>query len=233
MSIEKDTFQLLEPIVAAMNKTFVIDSVTGSASPYILNSCNTLWLTIGYTISIGGNDYVVTDLTANESVTVSGSSTPPTKGSYDIDLPYFTHGTLLMQNAESKLKTDSWDKLPMIYLHETTPERINSDQDDSSIERESDCDLYFMIDCDYANWLTVDHFKYAVRPMRNLAAEFIEALKSSGSVGIIENYQQFDQPNWGIYISNKGQTSRLIDDELSGTQLTITIPFLKDTECEC
>ncbi len=133
-----------------------------------------------------------------------------------------------MKNAEMKKDVDdSWKYLPMIYLHEPTDNKNFPDEDDNAEGRISTCDFYFMIDNKFSEWLTADHYRYAVRPMRNLMNEFIKTLRDSFNIGILEPFTDFDCPNWGISVDTKGNTRRLIDDELSGCGCRMDIPFLK------
>lgn len=234
-SLARDTFSILEPIVALMPRVVTIDSVEDDGDDlYTLNTCNTLWLTIGYVFTYNSVDYTVRDLVTNEWVQVEGGSLPEA-GDFTIDAPHFDHGTFLMKNAELKKDVANvWDYLPMIYLHEPTDNQNFPDDDDNAIGRIATCDFYFMIDCKYSEWLTLDHYRYAVRPMRNLMNEFINTLKAHGGIGIIESVTDFDCPNWGITVDTKGSVRRLIDDELSGVGCRVDIPLTKSLVCpEC
>jgi hypothetical protein len=226
----KETFELLKPVVASIENVVEIDSVVDNLDgTFTIFSCNTLWTTKGFTLSIGGNDYEVTDIEFNNSITISGT-VPIVVTSFNLYVPYYYHNTIIAQNEELNQVSNSWDKFPMIYLHEITRERFDNVVD-SSIDRESDCDLYFMIDSNIEDWKTSDHYEKAIRPMRSLMFSFLNALEKANNVGIIQNFEVFDHARWGIYITMKGHPDRLFRDDLSGTQLRITIPLLKELNC--
>jgi hypothetical protein len=219
----KETFELLRPVVDRINKRIHIDRTEGNK----IFTCNTLWLFPRHTFTVADTEYRVKDIEPNEWVEFE-SAAPV--ADFDIPAPFFFHGTILATNEELSNIGQSWNKFPMIYLHEITRERIDVDEE-STIDRESECDLYFMTEADFQNWLTNDHYKYAVRPMRNLVFEFIKALKGSSNVGEFEQFTVMDQAKWGVYLSGKGQVNQIFRDNLSGTQLKINIPFLKTDDC--
>lgn len=224
------TFDLLKPIVENMERVFIAsDIIDEGSNVYKLYSCNTLWLTYKSKVIINLIDYVVIDILTNEWIKITGAVIPDQN--FAIDLPFFTHGTILAKNAEMNAEPDSANKTPMIYLHEVTRERFNEDAL-LSLDRESDCDLYFMCDCDFSNWLTTSHDNGAIKPMRNMLYSFIRALKTYFTIGLITEFDVFDHANWGVYTTDKGHTKQIFSDELSGCQLRISIPFLKSNNCD-
>lgn len=230
MVIVKETWELLLPIIATINKTFKGKTVVeNSPGDYTITACSTLWLTIGYNLTIGANIYKIVDLMPNQWIRLKGDIIPSVL-EFDIYTPFNFHGTIIAQSEELNEIANSWDKLPMIYLHEITREKFH-ESDLDTIDRDSDCDFYFMVDCNIQDWKTSDHYKYAVRPMRNLLFAFVKALKESGKIGLFNTYDVFDHAKWGVYISDKGHTKQIFKDHLSGTQLRITIPFLKEFSC--
>jgi hypothetical protein len=228
------TFDLLKPVVAAMNKTFTAyDIFQNTDGTFTLYTCCTLWLTLTYTVVIGGVEYTIIDLEPNATITLKGPSYP-TSLTFDIYLPFFTHGTILDKQSELTQVIDSKNKLPMIWLHEKVSEKHFTSPMEPK-ERESDCDLYFMVDCDLSNWDIAKHNNYAVIPMRNMIDAFLDSLENSTSVhwNEINDYKTLDNPRFGQYQDDKGNTKQIFSDALSGAQLTITIPFLKSLQCLC
>ena len=227
--IRKQTYELLIPIVNAMNRLFEGDSITDNLDgTWTIESCNTLWLTRGSKFNIGLLEYEVIDIEPNESITVSGEEEPELN--FVINLPFFSHGTTLAKNSELNAVSNASDKLPMIWLHEITKERFSKDPD-SVIDRESDCDLFFMAETNAPDWLTLDHDKYAIKPMRNMVESFLSALNYSGKTSDGIDYDILDHANFGRYNAEKGHIKKVFDDDMSGCQLMITIPFLVDSLC--
>jgi hypothetical protein len=121
----------------------------------------------------------------------------------------------------------------MIWLHEITRERFNTDLL-NLVDRTSECDIYFLDDADTESWLTENHDKYAIKPMRNLMAAFLDVLREQPGVDPDFVYEAFDHANFGEYFKNKGHKDKIFDDPLSGVQLRISIQFYKDLSCvEC
>ncbi len=227
--IRKQTYELLIPIVNAMNRLFEGDSIVQNIDEsWTIESCNTLWLTKGSKFNIGLLEYEVIDIEPNESITVSGEEIPELN--FVINLPFFSHGTTLAKNSELNATPNAVDKLPMIWLHDPTEERFSKDTD-SIIDRESDCDLFFMAETNYPDWLTLDHDKYAIKPMRNMVESFLNALNYSGKTSDGIDYDILDHANFGRYNAEKGHIKKVFDDDMSGCQLMITIPFLVDSLC--
>ena len=221
---------MLEPVVSAIPKTFTADSIDAlGGGVYRLNSCDTLWLTLNRKVAIGATIYTITDLEPNQWVKVSGSLAPSTD-TFDIYTPFFRHGTIIATNEELNRKHLHTDKLPMIYLHEITRERFSSDPEIAQ-DRESECDLHFLTDANFRDWKVVDHYKYAIAPMRNLLFAFVNQLKNSTFVGEFDEYDVLDHAKWGVFIADRGSEKGIFDDQLSGSQLRINIPFLKEMNC--
>lgn len=227
-----ETYSLLEPIINAIDNSMMIDTIIDNLDgTYKLEMCFTKWLTIGSNIVIDGEDYKVIDFEYNDWIKVEGLVLPTIYG-FEIDLPFKFRGTIIATSEELNNINLSWNKFPMIYLHEIVRERFN-DNEEETIERESECDLYFLVDSNNQDWLTKDHYSYAIRPMRSLLFEFISALNNSKTVGAVDTYEVFDHAKFGVYFSDKGHTKKIFNDDLSGTQLKITIPFLKGIDCAC
>jgi hypothetical protein len=144
--------------------------------------------------------------------------------------PKFFHGTVLATSVELSNLEKGSDKLPMIYLLEVIKERVNND-DGLTLEVEADVRLFFLAEANIEDWNTDGHYTGAIKPMRILADMFIEGLKDSGTVGDFESYTLINHAKWGVYTTDRGTKSKLFPDDLSGCELQINIPFLK--ECEC
>lgn len=228
----KETFELLKPIVDSIDKVFIMDSIVDNLDgTYTINTCNTLWATYSRTVTINAIDYVIVELVVNQSIKVKGASIP-TGTQFDLYEPYFFHGTVIAQQEEMNNIENSWDKLPMIYLNEITRERFDLEVD-SSIERESECNIFVMVDVNMGDWKTTTHYEQAVRPMRNLAFRLIEAIKNANNVGVLTSFDLLDHARWGVYLSASGHPKKIFADDLSGTQLRINIPFLNSNNCNC
>lgn len=230
---ERQTYDLLLPIFNGVSKTFEATDVTdNSDGTFTLNTCNTLWLhpAGNRVLSIDNVDYSIEDIEPNEWVKLRGSIAPAL--TFDIYPPSPFHGTVLAQNELLNQIENSKDKLPMIWLHEITRETFEASEE-LLADRESDCDIYFMTDANLEQWITPDHDKYAIKPMRNLCMAFIEQLENEANVDPNFKFEVFDHANFGVYLESKGHVRTTFNDKMSGTQLRITIQFNKDLNCTC
>ncbi|MES2287765.1 MAG: hypothetical protein V4547_18905 [Bacteroidota bacterium] len=239
MDISKSTYELLEPIIAAIDKTCTIQSVTTlSAGNYRLNVCNSLWATVGFNITIGIVVYKITAIVPNVSITVTGASAP-IASSFQLYAPKFYHGTIEVTeeklNAKVTGSLDSTLKLPAIWLHEPVDERNNRDLS-NAIGRESECELFFLIDAKFAMWAQDDHYIQAIKPMRQLIMAFMTAVEKSGTVNydLIEYDDIRDLPRFGRYTGQTGAKKTVFAQyEMSGVKQIIKIPFIRTDETCC
>lgn len=234
-----ETCDLLKPILESISNLFTITNVTeniaataGLDGTYTIFGCKTLWASVGHCVTIDSIQYKIIDLQSNEWIKVTGASIP-TSNAFELYNPFYFYGTVLQTSAELKETGNTWDKFPMCYLQEITHEKFNRDILESK-DRDSDCDIFFMVDGNPEDWITKDHHRYAIAPMRNLAYEFIQALYNANNVQNFTEYDIYNHAKWGVYVQGKGAVSKYFMDDLSGVHLKITIPFLKqDEECLC
>jgi len=232
--IRVGTHKLLEPLINAMNKTIVVSSIVTVGIVHTLNSCNTLWLTFNKNnpnIVIDGVTYQLVSVTPNVSIVVTHPTIVPTVTEFDIALPFFFYGTIKSTNSELTEKLNSWDKLPMIYLHDPTKENYDADPF-SSIDRESECDLYFLAENNFQDWTNAQHEALAIIPMRNMADAFIGALEGRRNL-VAEDYtyELFNRVRWGTE-ETTGNNKQFFTDNVSGVQMRIILSFLQ-TNCNC
>lgn len=250
MDVSKSEYELLLPIIARINNSIGVTSVTTNPdNTFTLFTCNILWATLGFPITIGGNEYKIIDIQDGVSITVKPKTgtTAPTAGVFSLYVPKFYHGTIKATETDLNRKVNnnllSWDKLPMIWLHEPVEEIISPGADEAVYMR-SNCELYFLNDADFAKWNNNDHYKYAIKPMRRLFMAFYEAMKYSGgliNVDNIKSYKLIDLPRFGQYkvISgsksnqNEGESQIFAEYHLSGTKVGIQISWLRQTDNCC
>lgn len=238
MDVSKSTYELLLPIIASINGTIQINSVVANTDgSYTIYACNTLWASFGFNITINGVVYKMISVDPNVSITVTGPSIPSVV-LFTLYPPKFYHGSIKATETELNLKVNNnllqTDKLPMIWLHEPVDE-WNVPQDEFAVARTSDCDLYFVGPANFQGWSQDDHYKYAIKPMRQLFSAFYDAMKLSGLVGeaTIDKFRTNDLPRFGRYTATTGAEKTIFAQyEMSGTKVGISIPFLRnDVNC--
>ena len=82
-----------------------------------------------------------------------------------------------------------------------------------------------MIRANYGDWLTENHYDYAVRPMKNLLNEMVQAFDLSNKVTEFLSFSVTNWVNFGIFEDNEGVTEQIFDDFMSGVELNIQLPI--------
>lgn len=227
---KNDTYKRLEPIVNAMDKSIICDTLTDNSNgTYTYTTNYTKWATIGHTITIGLLDYKIVDVDVNVSITVSGVSLP-TQLTFDLYPFKFMHGTIRKVAEELTAKQFGLDKYPLIVLKEILDERIRLDDIDS-IGTDSDCTLFFITDSVFEDWKQSDGDNKGVLPMRSGVNEFIKALSVASNVGELTGVGTAKSYNYFGTQDANGVIRNTFNDFTCGMSLRINIPFLKDCEC--
>lgn len=174
-------------------------------------------------LDIDGTDYEILSVVNNMSITVAGIVPDPTV--YTVPNPFYFHGTPIMTNAHINGASER-DKVPMVYLYEMLREkefRINS-----NIRRESDLRLFFLDSANFSEWETDDHYSQRLLGLNNLVDAFIEQARNyQCSFYLYEtDFTRINHVNWGVLVNNSGHTKTLFDDELTGVELTFTLPLI-------
>jgi len=219
---------ILEDLVGELSFTEKISSVSDDGEKSTLLVCATHHARPCTTISIDTTEYMVLSVVDNESITVEGVI--PSAVEYTIAAPKYFHGTRIDTHAErSHLEME--DKVPAVYLWEIVREKFNREPD-AYIERESDLQIFFLDDADYGE---SNDFRYtnSIDPMRNLANDFISLLESKPAlIGKLTNYDMVNHAIFGIFKRDEGHVDNFFGGEqLSGVELSITLPILKDLNC--
>jgi len=225
--MRKETVDIIEDILYEMNRTFVVDGVIQEGGDvYTLLTCDTLYLHELKDITIDGNEYRITSVLHNTSITITGDVLPNVD-SFEIPLPTYFHGKAIDTNAELDMVDDKETITPLVYLTETYTDRMYPN--DQLKERDVDLRIFFLTTANYDDWLTNEHYDKVIRPMRNLVYNFIETLDKSKIIGKFASYYDLtNHAKFGIFILRKGATQRIFDDNFSGVELNIRLPILKD-----
>lgn len=237
----KSTYEILQPIVSSIDKTFKIESIVDNEDgTFDIFSCNTLWATVGFIVTINANDYTITEANPNVSITIKPvvEDDIPTGDSFILYPPVFYHGTIKATeyevNKEINRDLSAIDRLPMIWLHEPTDERW-SESSLESIALRSQCELYFMTDADFSAWDNADHYNLAIKPMRNLMSSFMDAVRASYAVDDdqLRSSNVKDFARWGVYLGKDGQEHTIFSRQMSGTRMDIEISFIRTNDLCC
>ena len=218
--------QILNDLIASTAHTLkvsqVVDNLDGT---YTLDVNFTYYLNSQRTITINSVSYRVVSFVLNESITIKGDSLPVTT-SFDIDSPRFLHGTPKKVNGE--MINENTKDYPFIWLLEF----MDSDYDDnfnSAITVVLDLNLFFLTDVYQSNWNIDTHTREATDPMSNEIDFFIRTIQKRRDLfGEIEAHVVTNHVNFGEYIVNKGYDKKILSDNLSGSQLKMSLPYVVD-----
>jgi hypothetical protein len=185
-------------------------------------------LTVGKMVSIGGVEYQITAInTLTPSFTVS-ASVAPVGTQFKASYPFYIHGRFIAANNELNQISNSLRKYPLIYLAENYSTRENLDPN-LQIGDNVSCSIFIMNSSNYEDFTTDEHYTYTIDAMDSIANSFIDKLKTNQFV----QYREFSElerirhTKWGLEVTNKGTTTNLFDDNLSGVELRLQIPIRK------
>jgi len=175
-------------------------------------------------LNVDGSDYEIFSVVNNTSITVVGVL--PAAVSYTVPNPFYFHGTPMMTNAHINGARER-DKVPMVYLYEILRERDK--RKNSRIVRESDLRLFFLDSANFDEWETDDHYSQRLLGLNNLVDEFEEAACEYQCCFYLyeTDFTRINHIKWGIWKDNAGHDRRLFDDNLTGVELSFTLPLKK------
>lgn len=173
-------------------------------------------------LDVDGVIYEILDVVFNESITVKG--VVKSAVNYIVPVPKYFHGTPIMTNAHINGAAEG-DKLPMIYLYEIIKERDK--REESNIVRESDLRLFFLDNADFSDWDTDEHYSKRLLGLNSLVDFFIKkARKNTCEFYLFKtDFTRINHVNWGMFVNNQGHKKRLFDEELTGVELSFTLPL--------
>lgn len=223
------TVNIIKDLVSTLGETVIVTDVTnlpGGAGSRLDTTC-TWWLSIGCTVTIGANDFIITAFVINESITINGTPMP-TPTSFTIPPPFYLHGTLKNANSEVDAQDDKEDVFPLAYLFEVIKDKKNTD-DESMIDREVDLRIFWLQTANTADWLTEDHYLNLIEPMQQMVDLFIRKLENSRLFTDDFNYDCLNL----IDVSENGtQEKALFDCNLSGIELRLFAEIREDLSCD-
>jgi len=218
--------QILNDLIESTLHRVTVESITDNLDgTYTLSVNNTYYLSLGSVVTINLIDYKVTDFVLNNSLTLSGAVIP-TGTYFDIDSPRFIHGTPKKVNGE--YINQNINEYPFIWLLEFL-DAEHDDADDSSVKATLDLNLFFLTSSDFEDWNIDKAYSYAVYPMYNEIDFFIKTLKARQDLfGKLTSHTVNNHVNFGAYATDKGYELQIITDQLSGSQLRISLPYVVD-----
>lgn len=230
---KRSSIQIIADTVAALVFTVLIESVVDNMDgTFTLTVCDVFHSQIGYTVTIGDNDYRIVDMEAPTMLKVSGTEAI-TVDSFQLYPPFFAYGTPISNENDLSQENRADAKFPMVWMlipfydhFYTDPEMI--------YDREIKCKIYFLGQSDSTLKVTAQQYTDTVTPMHSLMETFIAKVRQL--VGIYDStdleIDTLDYPKFGVFITEKGNLKRKFADDLAGVELSITLPVFRSPYCD-
>lgn len=233
----RDIYDLVqEEIFDKINLSVKVVSATAlSGGTQNIEFCNSKWVRVGqYVEDSSSKKWKVTAISSLGVVTLkkpTGATDIVAKNTLTLISPKFLFGTHTSANNELTIKRQKTnDVLPLIWLVENIGEVEYGKQ--STIERDSSLRLFFLDDIDPSNGLNEDFRKNVVSPMLNLKDEFLRVVNANP---IFKEYSSVDIRTITRFGNEKekGVFENILNDNLSGVELRITLNIYKKNKCNC
>ena len=225
----ENTITILKSIIAGIVSPVIVEAVGAVvAGVFPVTSSDTQWLHMNQQLTIEGFDYKVVAIEQNISFSLKQRGhTEVISGSFNIAPPEFFYGTWKMTNAERDSVNEYKDKTPFIWLVEVRDENIHLDPKDS-VDRDAELRILFMGESNFGDWLTEKHYDQVINPLSILVRNFITSMERSCFVStpLTGEMETINHANAGS-VDADGHLKALFNEELSGIEATVTLPFNK------
>jgi hypothetical protein len=232
MAMMRPMRHIIESFFNAMSLTFAVNSFSNSGiSPNNVTSIvidNILNLRAGLTVNIDGTDYTILSVSGSTIFTVAGTLTNPQV----VILPrpvWFAGSPIAVNNVISDIPVPQY-KVPMVWLYEVIRENRHQNPDDM-IERDAAVRIFFLDEADFSAWdkstNQADYYTKVIDGMDRLAEYFKDKMYDSMYFGKFENYTITAFAKFGTYTDGKGVLNSVLNENLSGVELSLTLPVNK------
>lgn len=226
----RDIIYIVEQeIIDKMDRNVTVKSIAGDD----LTTCGVKWAAVNKVVEDGnGTEFTVLAVDYDIDVITLTDATGFT-GNMVLQKPFFFVGTPMATNTEwKKFSSNEFLKTPFIWMVEPTPER--PDYTGASIERESDIRVVFLDSNNVKDWITTQTHDFKLQSLYNMYGEFVLAIQNNSifdrdriDTAAIRNLTKF-----GTETAN-GFDNNIIDANLTGLDVRITLPIQELGECKC
>ena len=171
----------------------------------------------------GVDEYVVRSSNSSiNSVEVDGDLTGLIGETVQIQPLFFVHGTpiLVIQEIDGKVPSD---KYPLCWLSEPISEVDNGVNE--AIDRSAEVLMFFLDSANSPQWLTYQHYDNVLYGLNKLYERFKRDIRLASCCLVQENepIRRVNRANWGVYANEKGYISKIMNDAVSGIELSFTL----------
>lgn len=197
--------------------------------------CSTLWISTDKRVGDGlGNVYKVTGFLNDTWIDVTPIGGAPIFGGSVVIAPSITflHGSPSSTNSEYlQISKRTREKTPFIWLlepYDDEPQAL-----DSSVEFKFIPRLFFMDETNEPKWINDQHNTRAIKPMQNLVTAFKDVIDGDFSFKRLNSFRRTSRPRFGVVVTNQGSDDKIINEDLSGVEVNMTIELYDLSICNC
>lgn len=227
----RDIYQIVkQEIWANMDRTIHVSSFDITNDIITLNVCDTKWARVGLGLvdDAPSGFTIVTVDHENRVITLNGSSWV---GNGTLQRYKFFIGTPISTNEEwTAFSRDERQKVPFVWMVEPTQEEIQGVNSD--LERISDIRLVFLDDNFIGKWLTDEVHENRLQAIYNAVEWFLKAIKGNPLFEFKDTYVVKNFTKFGTE-STQGFAANIIDANLTGIEVRLSLPINKDDNCNC
>jgi hypothetical protein len=228
----KNLVDIIRYIVNNIVLSIVVNSTDGTR----IFVCDTKDITLLKIVKDAlGNEYRVTAFMLNEWVDVVPIGASPLLFSGNVLIaptPLYLHGSPSSVNNEYLLiDQKTTKKTPFIWLLESF--EYTDLPKDSSVEAKYDVRLFFLDWADEAKWTNDQHNDYVIKPIENLIRMFEQAIEEDYTFKRLGPVSKRPRSRFGVEITNKGSDKKIIQEDLSGVEVNLTLEVYDTSACLC
>ncbi len=228
MTNAQNIIALMTALVAQMTPLVTIDTNVVDNGNWKLEMCNTYWLSVGHTITIGGSVFTVVSFIQNDHIVVSGAA-QPVGATFLLNAPEFKHGSHRKVDNERVKQPDA--SAPWVYL--PTPKVREDNRVDTDLAYTAEIAPLFLMEYD-KDEDEIDLQQTAIIDPLNAMADFFIKLINADLANFYEPdfIERQEWPNFG----NKtiwGNDELIFDQDLSGVDLKMSLEVLPNDLCIC
>tara|TARA_R110002153_G_scaffold273165_3_gene443254 strand:+ start:2759 stop:3445 length:687 start_codon:yes stop_codon:yes gene_type:complete len=228
--MDSNLIDIVRDIISGIDLSIPVQSIVGDR----IYLCNTMHITIGKIVKDeAGAEYKVTDFLFNKWIEVVPYNHLVAFDSKVVIAPSITflHGTPSSTNNEYLIVNQrTMEKTPFIWL--LVSYEVDNLSRESSIVATYNARLFFMDWADTPKWTNDNHNDLVIKPMENLSKAFVKVIEDNYVFKSLNGYTMKPRPRFGVEVTNKGSGKQIIQEDLSGVDLSLTLEMY-DTKICC
>lgn len=228
--------QTVKDVVEGLGQSYKYYSLKDGGNTARVYTYNFGWLEAEDNVVIDGAMLTVSNVVCGKyfDVIKTEETILPSHGTFAIGTVKFKHGTVTRVNNElvNIAGGDIAATLPLVYMVEVMTESQDL-RPEANITQSPEVRLFILEQVDFQTVQTGPEYYAAVLNKTDLIAEeLLEAFKRNKSkIGVMSSSRTWNHLNAGVYSDKKAERN-MFDYYLSGTELRLTLPLVKQN-CKC